>query len=297
MSEQKQILVSGASGLIGRPLRKALESRGHGVRTLSRSSRGDYQWDVDSGHLDPAALEGVDAVVHLAGEGIAQRWTDAAKARILGSRVDGTKLLADAVLQRKQRPAFISASGISYYGIAQSEEVDEHSPSGDGFLAEVVRRWEGAAQPLVDAGVRTVFLRTGIVLSAKGGALAKMLPPFKMGVGGRVGSGRQRMSWVSLDDLVAMYVHVVESESLEGPVNAVAPEAVSNQEFTKVLGKVLGRPTIFPLPAAVVKALFGEMGRETILGDLAVSPGVLEASGFRWRHTKLEAALRATIQP
>jgi uncharacterized protein (TIGR01777 family) len=253
------------------------------------------QWDVAAGKLDAAALNGIDGVIHLAGESVAQRWTDTAKQRILQSRVQSTRLLVDAILQQEQRPAFISASGISYYGIEVEPFVDESSPTGPGFLAEVTRQWEAAAQPLTDAGVRTAFLRTGIVLSTKGGALAKMLPPFKLGVGGRIGDGRQKMSWISLADLVQAYVFAVENTSLRGAINAVAPQCVTNTEFTKTLGKVLGRPTIFPVPAAMVKMFFGEMGKETVLSDLGVLPQRLSELGFRWQHPQLEQALIATL--
>lgn len=296
MKNALEILVTGASGLIGRPLCDALKQRGHSVRTLSRSERGDFLWDVENHSIDEAAVEGVDVVIHLAGESVAQRWTAAAKARILNSRVDSTKLLVDVILKQEKHPALISASGISYYGIDRAGLLDEGARSGGGFLAEVTRQWEGAAQPLVDAGVRTAFLRTGIVLSKGGGALAKMLTPFKLGVGGRIGSGRQQMSWVSLPDLVSMFVFVVENQSVTGAINAVAPKPVSNSEFTKALGKVLSRPTLFPLPAAVVKTLFGEMGKETVLSDLGVVPAKLQSLGFEWdspdlKHTLEEALL------
>ena len=295
MNQPKTILVTGASGLIGTPLCAALRSRGHTVRTLSRSARGDFQWDVSAGRMDADAVNGVDIIIHLAGESIAQRWTEPAKERILKSRIDSTRLLVEAALKQASLPAYIAASGISYYGINREAIVDESSQTGEGFLAEVTRQWEGAAQPLVAAGARCVFMRTGIVLSAKGGALAKMLRPFKLGVGGRIGNGQQQMSWISLEDLVQAYVFAVESEALHGPVNGVAPAAVSNSVFTKALGKVLGRPTIFPLPEAVIKALFGDMGQETVLSDLAVEPKELAKQGFKWRHPNLDKALQASI--
>lgn len=295
METTKGILVTGASGLIGRQLCEALKQSGHSVRRLSRSVSGDFRWDVENNSIDEAAVEGVDVVIHLAGESVAQRWSEVAKDRILNSRVDSTKLLVDAILKQKKRPAFISASGISYYGIDRAGLQDEEASTGGGFLAEVTRHWEGAAKPLVDAGLRTVFLRTGIVLSKEGGALAKMLTPFKMGVGGRIGSGRQQMSWVSLPDLVAMFVFAVENESVSGVINAVAPKPISNSEFTKVLGKVLNRPTLFPMPASVVKILFGEMGKETVLSDLGVIPARLKSLGFEWNFPDLEHTLRETI--
>ncbi len=297
MIEPKTILISGATGLVGRPLCEALQARGHTVRRLSRGAGGEFQWNVSAGQLDPASMQGVDVVIHLAGESVAQRWTAAAKARILRSRVDGTKLLVDAILQQAKRPALIAASGISYYGITRADEVDESAVTGDGFLAEVTRQWEGAAQPLIDAGGRVAFLRTGIVLSREGGALAKMLPPFKLGLGGRIGNGQQLMSWISLPDLVSAYVYAVENEKVAGPLNAVAPSPVSNLEFTKTLGCVVGRPTIFPLPRVVVKALFGEMGTETVLSDVGVLPQRLEELGFEWQTPTLAATLRQTIYP
>lgn len=295
MSTPKTILITGASGLVGQPLCAALKASGHSVRTLSRGDRGDHQWDVAAGQLDPRALDGVDAVIHLAGESVAQSWTDAAKARILDSRVESTRLLVDLILAQEKRPAYIAASGISYYGIDCERPVDESSDSGKGFLAEVTRQWEGAAQALAEAEVRTVFLRTGIVLSAKGGALAKMLTPFNLGLGGRIGDGQQKMSWISLPDLVSAYVFAVENVAVQGAVNAVAPEPVTNSTFTKTLGKVLGRPTVLPLPAGLVKILFGEMGKETVLSDLGVLPKSLTELGFEWQQADLETALKQTL--
>lgn len=292
MNATQTILVSGASGLIGSALCALLRERGHQVRTLSRSS-GDVGWDPERDRLDAGALDGIDAVVHLAGEPIAQRWSDEAKRRILESRVKGTGLLAKAIAACGRPPVFICASGVNYYGYAPGLAVDENSSSGDGFLAEVCREWEAAARPATAAGARTVLMRTGIVLSAKGGALAKMLTPFKMGVGGRIGDGRQMMSWISLPDLVQAYVFVLEDESVSGAINAVAPEPVRNADFTKKLGQALGRPTIFPLPAAVVRTLFGEMGKETVLADLAVRPARLKELGFGWAQPDLATALRA----
>jgi len=294
MTTKKNILISGAGGLIGSALCDALRGRGHTVRTLSRSS-GDVRWDPVNGQLDSGALDGVDAVVHLAGEPIAQRWTDDAKRRILDSRVKGTRLLAEAIAACATKPSFICASGANFYGHAPDAAVDENSPSGQGFLAEVCRAWEAAAQPAVAAGARTVFMRTGIVLSSEGGALAKMLPPFKVGVGGRIGDGKQSMSWISLPDLVQAYVFAMENETVSGAVNAVAPEPASNRVFTKTLGSVIGRPTILPLPAAVVTTLFGEMGEETVLADLVVRPARLKELGFEWAHPDLESALRAAM--
>ncbi|MDQ8193911.1 TIGR01777 family oxidoreductase [Coraliomargarita sp. SDUM461004] len=295
MTTVQNILVSGATGLIGKPLCAALKLRGHTVRTLSRSPAGDVQWNLAKGRLDRDAMDGVDVVIHLAGESVVQRWTTAAKQRIIRSRTQSAALLIEAILQQSKHPAFISASGISYYGIEREVIVDESSSMGAGFLADVTRQWEGVAQPLIEADVRTAFMRTGIVLSGQGGALAKMLTPFRLGLGGRIGNGQQQMSWISLPDLVQAYIFAVENESLCGAINAVAPMPVSNAEFTATLGKVLGRPTVFPMPAAIVKMIFGEMGEETVLSNLAVRPQRLTELGFEWQHPELESALLAVI--
>lgn len=296
MSSDKTILVTGATGLIGQALCPLLEAKGYQVRPLSRSS-GKFRWDPAAGKIDSAALDGVTAVIHLAGESVAQRWTAAAKRRILESRVQSTALLAGEILKREQAITFISASGINYYGFERPMPVDESGDSGNGFLAEVCRQWEGAAQTLIDAGRRCVFVRTGVVLSPEGGALAKLLPPFKAGLGGKIGSGSQRMSWISLQDLARVYLDCLEQESLSGPLNAVAPNAVTNLEFTKAIGAALQRPTVLPLPAFAVKAMFGEMGRETLLSDLEVVPGKLQAMGFAWKHATLDAALKELLKP
>lgn len=296
MAQSKQrILITGATGLVGAPLCAALSARGHSVRRLSRGTKGDYSWDVSAGQIDPAALNEVDVVIHLAGETVAQRWNTAAKERILRSRVDGTKLLIDQLVQQAKPPAFLCASGISYYGISREGHLDESATSGDGFLAEVTRQWESAVQPLVDVGGRVALLRTGIVLSKEGGALAKMLPSFKLGLGGRIGSGSQMMSWISLPDLVGAYVFAVENDLVQGPINAVAPSPVTNLDFTKTLGSVIGRPTLFPIPNLVIKTLFGEMGQETVLSNLGVIPARLQQLGFEWQTPSLSATLRTTI--
>lgn len=294
MSPAQTILLSGANGLIGSALRKALSAKGHTVRTLSRSS-GDVLWDVSAGDLPEDALDGVDVIVHLAGEPIAQRWTTEAKKKIVESRVKSTQLLSERAAAQAKRPALVLASGSNYYGYDCEELVDESAASGGGFLAEVCRAWEGAAQLLRDADGRVVMVRTGIVLSAEGGALAKMLPPFKLGVGGKIASGKQRMSWIGLEDLVAVYCLAVEDATVTGPINAVAPNFVTNLEFTKTLGGVLGRPTIFPLPGGVVELLFGEMGKETVLGNLGVEPRRLRELGFTWKTADLKAALESTL--
>lgn len=294
MNSVKRILLSGATGLVGSELCKALKSRGYVVRTLSRSA-GDVIWDVDSGSLPENALDGINAIIHLAGEPIAQRWTDASKKRILDSRVQSTRLLVDLAAKQNKPPTMILASGINYYGDHVPGVVDEASENGEGFLAKVCREWEGATAPLWESGGRVVFIRTGVVLDAAGGALPKMLPPFRMGLGGCIGSGTQRMSWISLPDLVAAYCLALEDDCIAGPVNAVAPESVTNREFTQILGDVLGRPTFIPVPSFAVKALFGEMGEATVLGDLAVVPTRLLNAEYTWEFATLESALNATL--
>lgn len=296
MTDSRNILVTGASGLIGRALCRELKAGKHHVRTLSRGKSGDFQWDPASGDLPREALDGVDAVIHLAGESVAQRWTPAAKQRILESRVQSTRLLASRILEADCRPAFVSASGINFYGFDQKSPVDESSPNGEGFLAEVCRQWEAAAQPLEQAGCRCVYLRTGVVLSGEGGALAKMLPAFKAGLGGRLGDGRQAMSWIARDDLVRIYLACLADTGIQGPVNAVAPEPVPNHIFAKTLGKVIGRPTFVPTPALAVRLLFGEMGSETVLSNLAVQPGCLKDNSFHWTYPDLEAALTHSLE-
>ena len=296
MSEDKKtVLVSGATGVIGDALCRALESKGHTARRLSRGADTDVRWDLDAGTIDAGALSGVDVVVHLAGERVAQRWTVAAKARIIDSRIEGAKLLVRAMLEQENPPDYISASGVHFYGYQCGTGVAEASPSGDGFLAEVCRRWEGAAQPLIDAGIRTVFARFGLVLSARGGALPRLLAPFKFGVGGRIGSGEQHMSWVSLPDVVGSLLLAIEDRSIAGPLNVVSPMVVRNVEFVETLGDVLNRPTVFPLPEIVVKSFFGAMGLEALCADINAVPQRLIALGYQWEYADLRACLAACV--
>lgn len=296
------IVVTGASGLVGKPLVALLEAQGHKVRLAVRRPVRDeakeLRWDPERGEIDLAKLAGVDAVVHLAGANVAgQRWTKAYKQELLDSRVDGTTLIAKSVAALDVKPKVLAcASAIGFYGDRGDELVDESSASGAGFLPEVCRQWEASCQPARDAGIRVANMRIGVVLSPEGGALAKMLTPFKCGVGGVVGSGRQYMSWIALDDLVRAIDHVLTHSHLQGPVNLVSPKAVTNREFTKTLGKVLSRPTIFPMPAFAARLAFGEMADELLLSSTRVAPNVLSSSGFICDYPALEAALRHLLQ-
>ncbi len=289
-----RIALSGASGLIGRALAAFLTTAGHEVVPLVRRTPpppGAVSWDPAAGELDSTALACCDAVVHLAGENIAAgRWTQASKERIRASRVAGTRLIAETLAQMPGPPrTLIAASAVGYYGDGRGE-VDEDSPPGDGFLAEVCRQWEDACEPARRAGVRAVNLRIGVVLSASGGALARMLLPFRLGLGGRLGSGRQAMSWISLDDVVGLIHHLLFS-SLAGPINATAPHPVSNAEFTRTVARVLRRPAIFPVPAAALRLALGEMGEALLLQGVPVTPRRALADGFAFLDPTLEAAL------
>lgn len=299
--ERLRVAISGASGLIGGRLAATLASRGCRVDRLVRRAPApggtDVRWDPAAGTIDAAALEGVDAVVHLAGESVAVgRWTPARKEAIRRSRVDGTRLLAET-LARLHRPprVLISASGVGYYGDRGDEAITEDSAAGTGFLADVCRAWEAATEPARRAGIRVVNLRIGMVLAAEGGALARMLVPFRLGLGGVIGSGRQHVSWIALEDLMGAIQHLMVAESVSGPVNVVAPDPVMNRELTKTLGRVLRRPTLAPLPAPIVRLLFGEMGQSLLLEGARVLPARLQASGFHFVHPGLEGALRSEL--
>jgi uncharacterized protein (TIGR01777 family) len=294
------ILVTGASGLIGTALVSSLTSSGHEVTRLVRgqpkAGEKAAHWDPIAGSIDASALEGLDAVVHLAGENIAERWTAAKKAQIRDSRVKGTQLLCETLTRLSSPPkVLVSASAIGYYGDRGEETLTDDSPPGRGFLSEVCRAWEAATEPARQHGLRVVQLRQGVVVSAEGGALAKMLPPFRLGLGGMLGSGQQYMSWIALDDVVGVIQHALVTEALQGPTNAVAPRAVTNQEFTKTLGKVLGRPTAIPLPAFAARLMFGEMADELLLASARVQPTKLLASGYQFRYPELEAALQHVL--
>ena len=291
------VLVTGASGLIGSALVPLLTTGGHTVTRLVRSAprpgQAEIPWDPAARSIATPALEGLDAAVHLAGENIAERWTAEKKARIRDSRVQGTQLLCDALAQLVKPPkVLLCASAIGYYGDRGESILREESAPGTGFLAEVCQDWEAAAAPAVQRGVRVVHLRMGVVLSPTGGALAQMLPPFRLGMGGVVGSGKQYISWIALDDVLGAMHHALSTESLDGPVNGVAPQSVTNYEFTKTLGKVLGRPTVVPLPAFAARLAFGEMADALLLASTRVVPARLQASGYTFQYPELEGALR-----
>ncbi len=291
------VLISGATGFLGGTLIPELEAGGHRVTRLTRSpkSADDLGWDPEAGTIDD--LEGTDAVVHLAGESIAEgRWTPEKKRRILESRRKGTRLLSEAIAALSAPPSvMVSASAVGYYGDRGNELLTEESDPGSGFLAEVCRDWEAAAEPAREAGIRVVHPRVGIVLSTKGGALGATLPIFKLGLGGKVGSGRQYWSWVTLDDVVGAFVHALTNESVSGPVNVGSPNPLTNAEYTKVLGRVLNRPTIFPVPAPAARIVLGEVADELLLASQRMQPARLQETGYAFRHPDLEDALRHVL--
>jgi uncharacterized protein len=294
-----RILVSGSSGPIGTVLLPSLKAQGLAVTRLVRSSAaGPDQIVWDPSHpLSPDSVSGFDAVIHLAGESIVGRWTDAKKRRILESRSQGTGHLAEAAAKAPQPPrVFISASAVGFYGNRGDEVLREDSLSGEGFAAEICRQWEAATQPAVKAGIRTAQMRIGVVMSADGGALPEMLTPFRLGLGGRLGNGRQWWTWVSVLDVVGAIEHVLNHDSLSGPVNTVAPNPVTNAEFTRILASVLNRPAIFPMPAFAVRLIFGEMGEELFLGSQRVEPAKLVATGYQFQHPDLKNALKEILQ-
>lgn len=291
------VLITGASGMVGQAVTHFLTTGGHRViRLVRREPRGadERRWDPAGRSLDPEVLRGADAIIHLAGEPIDGRWTAEKKRAILKSRVDSTRLIADTLIDMKgPRPkTFLCASAVGFYGDRGKEVLDETSGPGKSFLTKVSREWEAASRPATAVGVRVVNLRFGVILSAEGGALAKMLTPFKMGVGGRLGSGRQYMSWVSLDDVTGLILHALRTSTVKGPVNVTAPNPVPNAAFTDTMGRVLGRPTLIPIPKLAVRALFGEMGEEALLGGARVQPTLALNSGYRFVHPHLEGALR-----
>jgi uncharacterized protein len=298
-----RLLVSGSNGMVGSALVARESAANHEVRRLVRSGGAsadvhEFSWRPDRGELDLRALDGVDAVVHLAGVGIGDvRWSAARKAAIVASRVDSTRLLADRIARAAAPPkALLVASAVGFYGDGGERWLDESSPGGAGFLAEVCREWEAAAFAASEAGVRVVHLRFGFILSARGGGLRRMLTPFRLGLGGAIGGGKQWLSWIALDDVVAAIEQVLEGGSLRGPVNVVAPEPVTNAEFTRTLGRLLHRPTIFAMPTVAARLAFGEMADELLLASQRVRPEKLVASGFTWKWPTLDGALRHVLE-
>jgi len=295
-----RVLVTGSSGLIGQALLSFLAADGHKVvrlvRPHSRARGRNIEWDPEAGNLQTEDLEDFDAIVHLAGETIAGRWTPQKKQRILDSRVKSTQLLCGSLAQVRDRPlVLVSASAVGYYGNRGNELLTEESPPGSMFLSKVARAWEAATEPAKRNGIRVVNLRLGFVLGKAGGGLPAMLLPFKLGIGGRVGSGRQYLSWIAIDDVVGAISHAIMSDELRGPVNVVSPNPVTNREFTKALGRVLWRPTIFPLPVFAAHMVLGEMADELLLASARVEPARLAASGYEFRFPELKPALRHVL--
>ena len=298
--EAMRILISGAAGFLGTALSRRLRLAGdEAVPLVRRPALGnEVLWDPEQ-PLDPAKLGRCDALVHLAGKNIAGRWTEKFKREVLESRVNGTRTLATAAAESFRRTGqprvFVSASGISYYGDRGDELLTEQNEVGGGFLADVSWQWETATAPASDAGLRVVCLRIGVVLARDGGALQPLLRPFKLGLGGRIGSGEQYWSWIALDDVIGTMMFALENESLSGPVNTVAPTPVRNGEFVRALGGALHRPTIFPFPAFAVRTMLGEMGQELLLTSIRVAPQKLQEAGYEFRYENLEAALHAIL--
>jgi uncharacterized protein len=305
-----RILVSGVSGPIGAALLPSLKAREYEVTRLIRGIArettrgmmggpglvdGEIPWDPAK-PISPESVSGFDAVIHLAGESIVGRWTDTKKKAIRDSRVLGTRNLAQALALVKDKPqVFVSGSAIGYYGDRGEEILNEESPAGADFLADVCREWEAATRAASSAGIRTVQIRTGVVLSPKGGALGKMLTPFKLGVGGKVGTGHQWMSWIDVQDMIGAIHHILKTDLVQGPVNMVAPKPVTNEEFTRTLARVLSRPAIFAMPVFAVKLAFGEMGETVLLGSQRVEPARLVASGYPFRFTDLRASIENVL--
>lgn len=295
-----KILVTGPSGLIGSRLIPLLDGEGHNITRLtsSKSNSSGYTayWIPDEGKIDIDKLEGHEAVVHLAGESIAGRWTREKKVKIADSRIKGTRLLSETLARLRSKPGVIvSASGVGYYGNRGDEVLTEESTPGEGFLAGLSVKWENALRPAIEAGIRVVNMRLGIVLSRQGGALEKMLLPFKIGIGGRVGSGRQYWSWIAIDDVLGAIIYSIVTDSISGPVNFVAPNPVTNIEFTRTLGDVLGRPALLPLPAFALRGLLGEMADETMLTSTRAEPVKLLSSGYKFRYPDLKNALEHVL--
>jgi uncharacterized protein len=294
-----KVLITGSSGAVGQAILSRLQHDGYAVTRLVRhapTSPFEIPWEPMQ-PIDPAVLSGFDAVIHLAGESIMGRWNQAKKAAIRNSRVVGTRHLAEALAQAPQKPrVLVSASAVGYYGDRGNEILGEEATPGRGFLAEVCQQWETAGAPAAAAGIRVVHLRVGMVLSPSGGALGAMKIPFSFGVGGRIGSGKQWMSWVDVRDLADAFVYAIKNEALSGPVNAVSPNAVTNAEFTRALGKAMSRPTVFPLPGFAARLVLGEMADDLLLASQHVKPARLLAANFPFHYADLAASLRANLK-
>ncbi len=292
-----KIIVTGSTGLVGTQLVSFLEAESHIVSRLVRSEnlgKGEIYWNPSKGVLEASQLEGFDAVVHLAGESIAGgRWTPQKKARIRDSRVDGTQLLCDVLSSLEHPPSvLISASAMGYYGNRGTEILTEESEIGSGFLSEIGGLWEEATAPAQTKKIRVVNLRFGLILSLAGGAFAKLLFPFRLGLGGRIGNGEQYMSWIVLEDVLQIIAHALKTETLQGPVNVGTPHPVTNSEFTKILGRVLSRPTVFPLPAFIIRTILGEMGEDLLLSSTRMTPDRLLKTNYTFQYPTLEKAFR-----
>ena len=301
-----KVIVTGSTGLVGSALVRSLLADGHEVTRLVRGGSQGFRapgtaavhWDPEKGTVDAAELEGHDAAVHLAGEPIAEgRWDVEKKRRIIESRRQGTRLIAGALAGLTRKPGvLVSASATGFYGDRGDEVLREESASGEDFPSEICREWEKATLAASQAGIRVVHLRIGVVLSGEGGALEKMMAPFKLGLGGRIGSGRQYMSWITLEDLVGVIRRAIDDEALRGPVNAVAPRPVTNEEFTRALGRVLSRPTFFAMPAFAARLAFGEMADALLMASSRVEPARLREAGFEFRQPEIEGALRSVLK-
>lgn len=299
-----KVAITGSTGLVGPKIIDLLLRENYAVTQISRQEalKGDVQtplivWDPARGQLDSNALEGFDIIIHLAGTNVGDAWSPARKKSILDSRVNGTRLLSRTIASLKQKPKLlICASAIGYYGNCSANDVlDEGSPKGQGFLPDVCWQWEFETKPAQEAGVRVVHMRIGVVLSKAGGALAKMWMPFQLGLGGVLGHGRQMLSWVALDEIPSIISFIIKNEKIAGPVNVVAPNPVSNREFTKVLGKVINRPVIFPVPGFAIRMLFGEMGQSLLLEGSKVLPKKLLDAGYRFKYPDIGSALEKAV--
>jgi uncharacterized protein len=298
-----RIAITGATGLVGSQLIPYFQKSGHQVTQITRQpalkgGASSITWDPDAGKLDESRLEGHDVVIHLAGTNVGSRWTETRRQSILDSRVNGTRLLCATLAELKYKPkVLLSASAIGFYGNHAADRIlDEHAPKGKGFLSDVCEAWERETQIASKAGIRVVNMRFGVVLSKRGGALAKMNVPFQLGLGGVLGSGHQMMSWIALDEIPSIMMHLINVTTLNGPVNVVSPQAMSNKDFTKTLGQVIKRPTIFPVPALGIKALFGEMGQEMLLEGSRVYPERLVMSNYQFKYPDLKSALEKAME-